>query len=472
MREDLAKANLITLSITLPGYYLTSEGIHIDRNVPQINHDIRYFTEVVEKCENITFQTYYGWISAELVRRHRDGQELPVIMSLDNTPPFINGQVVIKGLTDFLEIVCDYDEATKILDKLVVVATSVDRICVQPNDVSNLFLYNTFNSNPHAILTEPYNSITCSVNKGDTFPECLAPMLEHGLSQTENIVLVAEAKTRMVNGGHVAAAHIAQLLGSADLASFMNTPVGFNLITFFLEESALSITGANYINKFTENSSLESIFSHLHGVPAGTIDFNRITTRDFIEADTTYDNIYRILDRFGNSALSDKIPRLNNQGSSKLPSRVAVAAVDLILMGNEPIAHVIAHAGWLHGLLNAELNEKGDLMVVPENGGSVPLSDSNYELLHQVREQYKFNGENVHHLRYIPKLFCPDINDVHSSVLSALNTVDETVKRTLWDIARAHYIEKVIKQLIELQNNKGDSQAICDRLKELIQLPI
>jgi len=108
---DLLKgADLVSLTVTFKGYHIQDSSGQItgtqdndvvhDASVLKLRLQGNSFGEI---GDGSGYRTPMGPIVEELLRRDREGGVMPVLMSLDNTPPFANGTVLRESLKGLVE---------------------------------------------------------------------------------------------------------------------------------------------------------------------------------------------------------------------------------------------------------------------------------------------------------------------------------------------------------------------------------
>lgn len=175
--ELMKGADLVSLTVTFKGYHVQdSNGRVVGAQDSDVAHDAAVLkarlqgSQFSEIGDGNGYRTPMGPIVEELLRRDQEGGVLPVLMSLDNTPPFANGTVLRESLKGLLaEFGANgsedrendaYRRAHAAVDRVVILSTVVDRITPLQHQVDREWLQRDHNIlDPLAVISEGHRSL-------------------------------------------------------------------------------------------------------------------------------------------------------------------------------------------------------------------------------------------------------------------------------------------------------------------------
>lgn len=430
---DLLKgADLVSLTVTFKGYHVQDSSGQIegtqdndvvhDASVLKLRLQGNSFGEI---GDGSGYRTPMGPIVEELLRRDREGGVMPVLMSLDNTPPFANGTVLresLKGLVDAFgwqssgagenEV---YRRGNDAIDRLVILSTVVDRITPQQHQVDREWLQKDHNLfDPLAVIAEQHRSLKY---------QAIDP---HGVLRSQNVRLPdfvhsshvirvddvqaeIDLKSRCLNSLDVVAGQIGTRIGARTVWDFVSNPVMESL-----EDSVLT----------TELSR-------------GVQSLPRLYVLGFSD---------EVRDRRRNKEISaiNELSRLNNKGSEKMPARIGAALGAIIDHPEDGKVLTLTYACYLRNIIDG-VNEKGE---------PVKLQDDNPKAVESIQDSFYAGaeralveavGEGSEFYKYL-KLF-PSFSEGLQSGLELLRTDgNHDIADSLEELAQMAGIDAVLKE--------------------------
>ncbi|MGH4036433.1 MAG: mannitol dehydrogenase family protein [Sphaerochaeta sp.] len=323
------QTKLITLTVTEKGYCYDSENHKLDLNHPAIVKDLKDF--------DVPSSTV-GCIVESLKRRF-DTTKTPVtIMSCDNVPE--NGNMLKNCVLEFVSI--KYPEMKEwVSENIIFPNTMVDRITPVTSDKDIQEVADKYNIDDQcAVHCEDF--ITWIVQDVDV-PE-VQMFKKAGALLVESVLPYELMKIRLLNGAHSALSYPSYLLGHTDVDAGITDPL---------------------INDFIRNHYMEEITKSLSSVPGVDLD--------------AYKD--KLVSRFSNKNIADKILRLASDGSKKISN----AIVKPLLEVEEKDSLILALAFWAEFL-------KG----VDKNGVEIPIEDPAADLLQEKikndKDFMEYNG--------------------------------------------------------------------------------
>ena len=255
---------LITLTVTEKGY-------HFDEN-----KNLLLSNEIINDFEDKKLLTVIGHLSYGLINRFKRNKQKITILSCDNLSE--NGNVLKNLITSFIKKI--EPDCLEWLNKHVDFPLSmVDGIVPNNNKTSDFFdLPYKDNS---LVVTEPYREWYIE-SKNSKLQSILS---NDKINFVDDVKFYENIKLKILNASHSAIAYIGHLLGYVYVHEAINDNTCYNFISNFLDKEVLPTLP--YKNDFDI---------------------------------TSYKN--RVLKRFKNSFIEDKLLRIAMDGSLKLPIRI------------------------------------------------------------------------------------------------------------------------------------------------------
>ena len=255
---------LITLTVTEKGY-------HFDEN-----KNLLLSNEIINDFEDKKLLTVIGHLSYGLINRFKRNKQKITILSCDNLSE--NGNVLKNLITSFIKKI--EPDCLEWLNKHVDFPLSmVDGIVPNNNKTSDFFdLPYKDNS---LVVTEPYREWYIE-SKNSKLQSILS---NDKINFVDDVKFYENIKLKILNASHSAIAYIGHLLGYVYVHEAINDNTCYNFISNFLDKEV--IPTLPYKNDFDI---------------------------------TSYKN--RVLKRFKNSFIEDKLLRIAMDGSLKLPIRI------------------------------------------------------------------------------------------------------------------------------------------------------
>ena len=255
---------LITLTVTEKGY-------HFDENKKLLLND-----EIVNDFEDKKLLTVIGHLSYGLINRFKKNKQKITILSCDNLSE--NGKVLQNLITSFIEKV--EPSCLEWLNEHVDFPLSmVDGIVPNNNKTSDFFdLPYKDNS---LVVTEPYRE--WYIESKDTKLQRI--LSNDKINFVDDVKFYENIKLKILNASHSAIAYIGHLLGYVYVHEAINDNTCFNFISNFLDKEVIPT------------------LPHKN-------DFDLMSYKN------------KVLKRFKNSFIEDKLLRIAMDGSLKLPIRI------------------------------------------------------------------------------------------------------------------------------------------------------
>ena len=255
---------LITLTVTEKGY-------HFDENKKLLLND-----EIVNDFEDKELLTVIGHLSYGLINRFKNNKQKITILSCDNLSE--NGKVLQNLITSFIEKV--EPSCLEWLNEHVDFPLSmVDGIVPNNNKTSDFFdLPYKDNS---LVVTEPYRE--WYIESKDTKLQRI--LSNDKINFVDDVKFYENIKLKILNASHSAIAYIGHLLGYVYVHEAINDNTCFNFISNFLDKEVIPT------------------LPHKN-------DFDLMSYKN------------KVLKRFKNSFIEDKLLRIAMDGSLKLPIRI------------------------------------------------------------------------------------------------------------------------------------------------------
>ncbi|KXT04818.1 hypothetical protein AC578_9716 [Pseudocercospora eumusae] len=264
---------IVSLTITESGYCLNDTTKELDTSHPSIAADL----QVMAKGGTPT--TVYGYIVAGLARRHKLGLPPFTILSCDNIVQ--NGQLLKKMVLSFTEHI-DRTLAAWLDSNGAFPNSMVDRITprTRPDDVQRLARrYNVIDAWP--VVTEPFIQWVME----DNFTTGRPPWEKVGVQIADDVEPFEKMKLSLLNGTHSAIGYLAHLTGYE-----------------YIHEAIRSAEFRKYIRGMMD-FELRPLLDHVPG----------------IDMDKYCDSV---IERFSNPTLGDRVLRICQDGSGKMPKYI------------------------------------------------------------------------------------------------------------------------------------------------------
>ncbi len=255
---------LITLTVTEKGY-------HFDEN-----KNLLLSNEIINDFEDKKLLTVIGHLSYGLINRFKRNKQKITILSCDNLSE--NGNVLKNLITSFIKKI-EPDCLEWLNNHVDFPLSMVDGIVPNNNKTSDFFdLPYKDNS---LVVTEPYREWYIE-SKNSKLQSILS---NDKINFVDDVKFYENIKLKILNASHSAIAYIGHLLGYVYVHEAINDNTCYNFISNFLDKEV--IPTLPYKNEFDI---------------------------------TSYKN--RVLKRFKNSFIEDKLLRIAMDGSLKLPIRI------------------------------------------------------------------------------------------------------------------------------------------------------
>ena len=258
---------IVSLTVTEGGYYVDAETGGFDHAHADIVADVN---------NPDSPQTVFGIIIAALKKRME--KEIPpfTVMTCDNLPE--NGQVAMHAV---LGLAKQIDTALHdwIASNVAFPNSMVDCITPATAEREIAILKDTFGIDDAApVVCEPFHQWVLE----DNFPNGRPALEKVGVEFVDDVAPYELMKLRILNGGHASIAYLAGLLDIHYVHDAMNNPLV-----------------AGYLNKL-EHDEIIPTLAEIPGV-------------------SFYEYYDKIVERFGNVAVGDTIPRLCFDGLNRQP---------------------------------------------------------------------------------------------------------------------------------------------------------
>ena len=315
------RLSAVTITVTEAGYLRGADG-GLDTSRPEVRADI----EVLRKNLRGVVRTAPARLLAGIAARWQAGEGPLALVPCDNTPG--NGALAQRVVRDLAELI-DADLASWFSDSVAVVTTMVDRITpgTGPEDVRTV-LESTGFDDRCPVVTEPFHEWVLS----GTFPAGRPRWEGAGATFTDDITPYEHRKLWLLNGAHSLLAYAGSIRGH------VTTP-----------EAVADQTCRSWLEEWWAVAS-----PHLNQ-PAADITAYRAA----------------LLERFGNTRMSDRLDRIAADGSQKLPIRILPVLRAERAAGRVPGGATRVLAAWICHLrgLGAPVSDARADEVVPLAAG-------------------------------------------------------------------------------------------------------
>lgn len=319
---------LITLTITEKGYCYLDDSHSLDWDNPAVKAD----AEAGEKWA----KTAVGWLSRALKKRSEISAPVTV-MSCDNIP--VNGKVLETCVKQFCRKTCP--EILPWIEKNVAFpCTMVDRITPGTTEADKEAIEKKAGYRDECpVHCEDFIQWVIEDKKTTEIP----PYAKAGAMVVKDVQPYELMKIRLLNGSHSALSYPAYLMGILAVDEAATNPL---------------------IRRFIRGCYMEEITKTLLPVPG--IDV------------TAYKD--KLISRFSNRYIADKILRLASDGSKKISNAIVKPLEEAILAGGPHKAMVYALAVWARFLEGKD-----------EKGSPVPVDDpAKKQLMASCRDSAAF----------------------------------------------------------------------------------
>lgn len=308
---------IVSLTVTEKGYcHVPSTGA-LDRNHPDVQHDI----------ENSIPRSAIGFIVRALKLRREKGLRPFTVLSCDNLPD--NGRVTRNVVTELAELIAP-ELAAWIAAEARFPSTMVDRIvpATTQQNIADLAA-ETGHIDEAPVFHEPFLQWIVE----DSFVDDLRPAFEEvtGVQMVSDVAPFELMKIRMLNGTHSALAYLGYLAGHQTIAETVSNPV---------------------FRDFAHNVWSMEIIPTLE--PPEGVDLQRYSDQ--------------LLERYFNPAIRHLTWQIAMDGSQKLPQRILGTVADNVAAGRPCAGLFLAVAAWMRYV--GGVDERGQAIDVRD-----PLAD-------------------------------------------------------------------------------------------------
>lgn len=322
--ERLSNQNtkIVSLTITEGGYNLRSDG-EFDLEHPDIQHELNQPNDP---------KTIYGYLSAALRIRKENAQAPFTIMSCDNIQH--NGDVTKKMMLSFLSA-HDKDLADWVEREVAFPNSMVDRITPVTTDAEVDYLKEQFGiEDEWPVTCEPFLQWVIEDKFSNGRPDF---DLIKGVQFVPDVTPYEKMKIRLLNAGH----------------------------------SVLGIFGASMgiqtIDACIENAQLRAVLRKFWNEEATPI-LDEVVGIDLEEYKE------KLVERFSNPNIKDKVSRICGESSAKLPKFLLPTIQENLVQGGEIKIATLLIASWCY------YSDK----QVDQNGQSLEIIDTMSATLHKA----------------------------------------------------------------------------------------
>lgn len=293
--------HIVSLTITESGYYYNENTHELQKEHPDIKHDLKVGNE------NQPLTTF-GFLYAAMARRHQQGLKPFTVMSCDNMQG--NGAITRHMLTSFANE-RNADLANWIDKEGHFPNAMVDRITPQTSEADKESLKTQFGvEDAWPVVTEPFMQWVIE----DHFSDGRPPFELVGAQIVKNkhhVEAFEKHKLRLLNGSHSAIGYPGQLAGFKYVHEVLANP------TF---------------KAFIEQMMKKEVQPLLPPIDGVNIDEYRQT----------------LVDRFSNPTIMDQLPRICLNASGKIPQFIMPSIAEAI-QHNKPLGRLcFVAAAWFH----------------------------------------------------------------------------------------------------------------------------
>lgn len=294
--DAIETAKIVTLTVTEKGYCHTPATGALNRDHPDIRHDLAHPNA---PCSAI------GFIVAGLNQRRLTGRAAFTVMCCDNMPS--NGQILERLVLEFAQAL-DPGLADWIRNNVVFPSTMVDRIvpATTKDDLVSVAA-RTGVDDAAPVMHEPFRQWVIE----DRFVNNDRPDLAAvGAQLVDDVTPFEHMKLRMLNGSHSALAYIGYLSGHETISQCVQDPV---------------------LRDFVRNLWATEIIPTLDPPP------------------DTDPHAYAalLLQRYENPSIRHRTWQIAMDGSQKLPQRILETIAESLARGQMPDGLILTVAAWM-----------------------------------------------------------------------------------------------------------------------------
>lgn len=349
---------IVSLTVTEKGYcHIPSTG-SLDRDHPDIRHDI----------ENTAPRSAIGFTMRALQLRRDAGLRPFTVLSCDNLPD--NGRVTRTVVTELAELI-DPELAVWIKKEARFPSTMVDRIVPATTDenIADLASHTGY-LDEAPVFHEPFLQWVIE----DNFVDDMRPAFETvaGVQMVRDVAPFEFTKIRMLNGTHSALAYLGYLAGYQTIAETVANPVF-----------------ARFVRQTWSGEIIPTL------VPPEGINLQQY-------ADS-------LLDRYANPAIQHRTWQIAMDGSQKLPQRILGTIADNVAARRPCNGLFLAVAAWMRYVGGTD-----------ERGQTIDVRDPLADRLRSLSQHATTPAETVTALLSVEEVFGPKVDPaVRSGVLTA-----------------------------------------------------
>ena len=318
------RTRIVSLTITDSGYRLDPCTGLFDADDPDIRQDVH---------EPSRPRTVFGFIVEALDRRRRAGLPAFSVVSCDNMHR--NGEAARAAVVGFARL-RDEVLARWIADRVAFPSSMVDRITPHTSPEEREAVAQRYGVDDRwPVITEPFSQWVIE----DWFSDGRPPLDEVGVRFVPDVGSYELMKTRLLNASHCALGYLGSLAGLRSLDQVMADPVFAGYVARLMDDEVTPLLP-----------------------PPDGIDL------------TEYK--HNLLQRFGNPAIADGLPRLCRRGSTKLPHHLLPSLRQALEEGRPHALLTLAVAAWFRYLRGTD-----------EAGRPLPLEDALADRLRALAAQ-------------------------------------------------------------------------------------
>jgi fructuronate reductase len=284
--------HIVTLTVTSAAYCIDTVTGHLSVRHPDIQRDL---------CSNVP-QSALGILVEGLARVRRAGLRPPVVMSCDNLAG--NGRVLRQAAMDYAALRDDSLAAwigasvqfpCSMVDRIVPVVTEADQA-----DAAAVLGF----QDAAPVSAEPFRQWVIEDFEGPR-----PPWEEAGAEFVQDVGPWEASKLRLLNGTHMAIAHLGALSGLRTVAEFVADPAfGSYALRFMLREQLPTMPPSNH-----------DIATYAH----------------------------QLLQRWRNPGIVHQLTRVGRNGSEKLRDRLLASLRENLAAGRPAPCTTLAVAAWI-----------------------------------------------------------------------------------------------------------------------------
>ena len=292
------RTRLVTLTVTADGYGVTRGTSRFEAHAPAVREELAHASRPV---------TAYGYLVEALARRRAAGRGGLTVLSCDNLPD--NGATARAAVLGFAHL-RDPALAAWIEEHVAFPSSMVDRITPSTTDEDRRAVADRFGVRDRApVVAEPFSQWIVE----DDFAGARPPLEDVGVQFVDDVAPYKLTKAMMLNGSHTALAHLGTLASHRTTDQALADPVFADYLDQLMQREVGPLLGTDHLVD---------------------LDDYRAT----------------LMRRFANPAMGDRLARLAERGSTKLPSYV-LPSLETALRTDAPHSLlVLSVAGWMRHL--------------------------------------------------------------------------------------------------------------------------